>query len=80
MVGYPGTPVPRRLLAGRTWVFDAVYTPVETLFKSDAEANCLKVMSGYELFFNQGVQAFRIFTSREPENLARLRDLLRLAG
>jgi shikimate dehydrogenase len=80
MIGYPGTPVPRHLLAGRSWAFDAVYTPVETLFKSDAEANCLQVLSGYELFFNQGVQAFRIFTGTEPGNLARLRDLLTLAG
>lgn len=80
MVGYPGTPVPRHLLAGRSWAFDAVYTPVETLFKSNAEANCLQVMSGCELFFNQGVQAFRIFTGREPENLGRLRDLLTRAS
>ena len=76
MAGNPGTPVPRRLLSGRRWAFDAVYTPVQTEFKSDAEACGLDVLSGYELFFNQGVQAFRIFTGGEPADLARLREML----
>jgi shikimate dehydrogenase len=80
MVGYPGTPVARQFLASLHWAFDAVYTPVETRFKSDAESAGAKFMSGYELFFNQGIQAFRIFTGREPQNLAQLHDLLTLAG
>jgi shikimate dehydrogenase len=76
MAGQPGSPVPPRLLAGCKWAFEAVYTPVQTQFKSDAELNGLQVLSGYELFFNQGVQAFRIFTGKEPGDLGVLRDLL----
>ena len=61
MVGYQGTPVPAHLLAGIGWGFDAVYTPVETTFKSDAEAAGARFLSGFELFFHQGVHAFEIF-------------------
>lgn len=62
MVGYDGTPVSRAALSGAAWVFDAVYTPVETQFLQDAAAEGLQVISGYELFFGQGVDAWRIFT------------------
>ena len=76
MVGYPGTPVPRPLLVGGKWAFEAVYTPIQTTFKSDAEASGLRVLSGYELFFHQGVQAFRIFTGRTPDDHEALRRRL----
>ena len=65
----PGTPARRfrrRCSAGRRWAFDAVYTPVETTFKRDAEAAGVKVLSGYALFFHQGIDAFEHFTGRRP--------------
>ena len=61
MVGYKGTPVPRPLMRGADWAFDAVYTPVETQFLADAAAEGLEVMSGWELYFYQGLHAFQIF-------------------
>ena len=76
MAGYPGTPVARHLLPGCTWAFDAVYTPAQTQFISDSEANGLRVLSGYELFIHQGVQAFQIFTGRAPDDQDMLRQLL----
>jgi shikimate dehydrogenase len=76
MVGYPGSPVPAELLGSQRWAFDAVYTPVETLFKQQAEAAGLLVLSGYELFFHQGIDAFRIFTGKLPADLGALRKLL----
>ena len=80
MIGYPGTPVPRQLLADCSWAFEAVYTPVQTKLKSDAEASGLKVLSGYELFIHQGVEAFQIFTGRAPEDQQVLRKLLKNAS
>jgi shikimate dehydrogenase len=72
MTGNPGTAVPARLMAQARWAFDAVYTPVETQFLTDARAAGLEVMSGYELYFHQGVDAFRIFTGREvPQSALR---------
>lgn len=76
MVGHAGTPVPAEVLAGGRWAFDAVYTPVETTFLGDARAAGLECLSGYELFFHQGIQAFRIFTGLDvPEQELRRRLL-----
>ena len=61
MVGHDGTPVPRELMEGADWAFDAVYTPVHTRFLHDASAAGLRTMSGYELFFHQGANAFETF-------------------
>lgn len=72
MVGYPGTPLPRAALAGAEWAFDAIYTPVDTTFLGDAAAEGLQIISGYELFFGQGVDAWSIFTGL-PLDEARLR-------
>ncbi|MBI1217607.1 MAG: shikimate dehydrogenase [Rhodobacteraceae bacterium] len=80
MVGYDGTPVPAPLWPGRGWAFDAVYTPAETRFLTEAAAAGVDVLSGWELFFHQGVDAFEIFTGQPVPDLARLRaDLLALA-
>ncbi|MDX8527828.1 shikimate dehydrogenase [Mesorhizobium sp. MSK_1335] len=76
MIGYPGSPVPAELLGSQRWAFDAVYTPVDTMFKQQAEAAGLKMLSGYELFFHQGIDAFRIFTGRTPADLGALRQML----
>lgn len=75
MVGYDGTPVPRALMKGAEWAFDAVYTPVDTQFLKDAEAEGLQVVSGWELYFYQGLHAYEIFHGR-PIDEARLRQAL----
>ena len=75
MVGYDGTPLPRALMAGAEWAFDAVYTPVDTQFLRDAAAEGLAVMSGWELYFYQGLHAYEIFHGR-PVDEAVLRAAL----
>lgn len=76
MVGYGGTPLAASAMTGAEWAFDAVYTPADTQFLQDAEAAGLKVISGYELFFFQGVHAWAHFAGR-PLDQSRLRsDLL----
>ena len=79
MTGYPGAAIPRHAIVGRNWAFDAVYTPVDTVFLRDAAAAGLTTMSGYELFFHQGVDAFRIFTGCDVDQAA-LRQALSKAG
>lgn len=73
MVGHDGTPLPAAHLQGAQWCFDAVYTPVDTQFLQDAAAAGLQVISGYELFIGQGVDAWAIFAGL-PLDVARLRD------
>ena len=65
MIGIGGCPFPPDLLVGRRWAFDAVYTPVDTPFMLAARAAGLATMSGYELFFYQGIDAFRYFSGRD---------------
>lgn len=61
MVGYEGTPLPAAAMTGAEWAFDAVYTPADTQFLGDAEAAGLTIISGWELFFYQGVHAWKLF-------------------
>lgn len=62
MIGHDGTAIPAALIRGQSWAFDAVYTPVETEFLASSRNAGLSIMSGYELFLHQGINAFRIFT------------------
>lgn len=75
MVGYGSTPLPRAAMTGITWAFDAVYTPTDTQFLKDAAAEGLEVISGWELFFYQGVHAWDLF-SGTPLDRSTLRQAL----
>jgi shikimate dehydrogenase len=75
MVGYEGTPLSSEAMTGAEWAFDAVYTPVDTQFLKDAEAKHLTIISGYELFFWQGVHAWDHFAGK-PLDQAALRNSL----
>ncbi len=76
MIGYEGTPVACDALAGADWAFDAVYTPQDTRFLADAEAEGLAVISGYELFIYQGLHAWDIFAGRPLDEATMRADLL----
>ena len=75
MVGHEGTPLPRALMEGAEWAFDAVYTPVDTRFLADATAVGLAPLSGYELFFEQGQDCIEIFLGGRVDR-TRLRKAL----
>lgn len=70
MVGIGGTPLAKEHMIGAKWAFDAVYTPVKTRFLQDAISAELTVISGYELFFGQGVDAWKIFSGRDADQTA----------
>ena len=75
MVGYDGCPVDLTAAPRARWVFDAVYTPLATEFLKQAKSLGLSIMTGWELFFWQGAQAFSIFTGAAL-NRTHLRDEL----
>ena len=75
MVGHGGTPIPRRFMRGAAWAFDAVYTPVDTQFLTDAAAAGLDPLSGFELFFHQGADGLEIFFGESVDRV-RLRRAL----
>lgn len=57
----PGNPLPLELFGGQSWAFDAVYTPLDTEFLVAAHSKGLQLVSGFDLFFYQGIDAFEIF-------------------
>lgn len=74
MEGYTGNVFAELPIGGCQWAFDAVYTPVETEFLKEARDAGVEVLPGYELFFYQGVHAFRLFTGQDVDQ-----DALRAA-
>jgi shikimate dehydrogenase len=77
MHGYGGLPLPDKLIpTDFDWAFDAVYQPIETPFKQLIEARGIQFISGFELFFHQGVDAFSIFTGFDVTDELALRDVL----
>lgn len=75
MVGHPGSAMTLSQMRGASWAFDAVYTPVDTMFLQQAEEAGVETMSGYDLFFHQGVDAFRHFTGFDVDASALRRAL-----
>jgi shikimate dehydrogenase len=67
MVGYGGNAFEDIPMAGRAWIFDAVYTPLETPFLKAGEAARVETLSGYELFLYQGIHAFKLFTGHDVD-------------
>jgi shikimate dehydrogenase len=61
----PGSAIPLELLNRQSWIFDAVYTPLETEFIKAARKARLEVISGFDLFFYQAIDAFELFTNEK---------------
>lgn len=76
MVGYGGCVIPEGAFPRCSWAFDAVYTPVDTNFSKLARAAGATFISGYELYYYQGVDAFEIFTGLPVPDHALLRRKL----
>lgn len=60
------SPVPDDLLHAGLWVADAVYSPLWTPLLLAAKARGATVMTGRDLAIYQGVDAFALFSGREP--------------
>jgi shikimate dehydrogenase len=67
MVGYGGNAFADISLKDRAWIFDAVYTPLNTPFLKEGEAAGVEMLSGYELFLYQGIHAFKLFTGNDVD-------------
>ncbi len=77
MTEYPGCAIPPDAMGSQRWAFDAVYTPPDTAFLTHARRAGLRVMTGFELFLHQGIQAFEILTGHKADPIAlrhRLQD------
>ncbi|RUM53822.1 MAG: shikimate dehydrogenase [Marinomonas sp.] len=65
----PGNPLAASAFGGQKWAFDAVYTPLDTEFLKAANAAGLTIVSGFDLFFYQALDAFEIFTGVQVDDV-----------
>jgi shikimate dehydrogenase len=67
--------VPKALLHGDLAVMDIVYNPLRTKLLADAESLGLKTVSGVEMFVNQAVIQFELWTGKKAPRAA-MRDVV----
>ena len=67
MAKLPGLPLPAELLHKDLWVADVVYFPIRTALLQAAEAIGCRTLTGGGMAVYQAVDAFRLFTGREPD-------------
>ncbi|KPI05595.1 Shikimate dehydrogenase [Actinobacteria bacterium OK006] len=80
MAAHPGLPFPAELLHPGLWVAEVVYRPLETeLLRTARAVGCARLDGGGMAVF-QAVDAFRLFTGREPDAVRMLADIAELAG
>jgi shikimate dehydrogenase len=74
---YPGMAYDAGDFTSQTWAFDAVYTPIDTLFLNSARAAGLNTISGFELFKHMAVRSYAAYTDTKanPEDVALLDHL-----
>jgi shikimate dehydrogenase len=68
------TPFPRAMLRGKV-VFDAVYNPPMTRLLTEAREEGATVISGVDMYVNQGIRQVELFTGLRPRP-SRMRNLL----
>jgi len=61
----PGSAINLALVGNQQWAFDAVYTPLDTEFMAHCREAGMQCLSGFDLWFFQGLDAFQIFTGTE---------------
>ncbi|WP_210587762.1 shikimate dehydrogenase [Streptomyces sp. GESEQ-35] len=80
MAAHPGLPFPAELLRAELWIAEVVYRPLETeLVRAAREVGCA-VLDGGGMAVFQAVDAFRLFTGKEPDSARMLADIAELAG
>jgi shikimate dehydrogenase len=70
MAQYPGMAFERADMGGQKWVFDAVYTPIETKFMIAAAEEGLNRLTGFDLFMHMAMDSFEFFTGETVDRAA----------
>jgi shikimate dehydrogenase/3-dehydroquinate dehydratase type I len=60
------SPMKTETLAGYKCVMDVIYNPLKTKLLADAEKQGCKILSGIDMFVNQGAEQLRLWTGKEP--------------
>ncbi|ACL55165.1 shikimate dehydrogenase [Methylobacterium nodulans] len=78
MAAHPGLPLPAELLRPALWVAEIVYFPIETELLRVARGLGCRTLDGGGMAVFQAVEAFRLFTGREPDPARMLRHFAEL--
>jgi shikimate dehydrogenase len=78
MRGFPGCPVPVRVIKSKHWTADVIYTPMQTTFLTAAAAAGARVLNGGGMCVHQAVAAFQCLTGITPD-LRRLHHAFAIA-
>ncbi|NQZ32985.1 MAG: shikimate dehydrogenase [Oceanospirillaceae bacterium] len=62
-----GLPIEVAAIGNQQWAFDAVYTPLDTQFLQECAQEGLRIVTGFDLFYYQALNAFEIFTGIEVD-------------
>lgn len=76
----PGMPIHLRHIGNQKWAFDAVYTPLDTEFLQSCRQANLRTISGFELFFYQGLDSFEFWTEQKADEQAVREAFIRKSG
>jgi shikimate 5-dehydrogenase len=60
------SPVKASALGGYKYVMDVIYNPLKTKLLADAERQGCHIISGLDMFVNQGAEQLRLWTGVEP--------------
>ncbi|MEJ8280153.1 shikimate dehydrogenase [Pseudonocardia spirodelae] len=78
MAEHPGLPFAPELLAGRPWVAEIVYRPLDTALLAAARAAGCRTVDGGRMAVHQAAEAFRLFTGLTPDPARMLAHLAEL--
>jgi shikimate dehydrogenase len=67
MAKFPGMPIAAEAVRPDHWVSEIIYFPLETALLQAARAKGCRTMTGRGMAVGQAVDAFRIFTGRQPD-------------
>lgn len=80
MDAHPGLPFDPDLLSARPWVAEIVYFPLDTAFLRAARARGCRTLDGGGMAVFQAVDAFRLFTGKEPDADRMIAHFARMTG
>lgn len=80
MAQYPGMAFEQDAIGPQQWVFDVVYTPIETSFMQAAKGSGLRRLTGFHLFLHMGIDSFEFFSGRTIDRGTVLPSLRKLVS
>jgi quinate/shikimate dehydrogenase (NAD+) len=67
MADFPGSAFEQDWISRQQWAFDAVYTPIDTIFLQASAAAGMAVLSGFDLFRFMAIDSFAALSGLRPD-------------